>query len=195
MASACSEFNLSVTRTWPDSQCQSLRAFGTVVHWFMSVTWYSGCGHVSVWVLLLLFFKLLFVWLVDCCWCCFGGSFVFVVFSCCFCCCCFVFRFLGGGCFFVVFLVCLFVLLLSSCFWELVCFRFSLSCCCQCCCCCYLGRSMVWCLRFCSVYEASSVSSSSTLQIFQDACHLWWLFCPPLDYPCSISHSRLHSGM
>ena len=90
------------------------------------VTWYSGCGHVSVWVLLLLFFKLLFVSLADCCWCCFGGSFVFVVFSC-FCCCCFVFRFWGVFFFFFfffffVFLVCLFVLLLSSCFWELVVF-------------------------------------------------------------------------
>ena len=29
-------------------------------------------------------------------------------------------------------------------------------------------------------YGAGSVSSSSTLQIFLEASHLWWLLCPPV---------------
>ena len=40
--------------------------------------------------------------------------------------------------------------------------------------------------RWCNVL--GSVSSSSTLQIFQDATHLWWLLCPPV---CLLCHFPL----
>ena len=48
--------------------------------------------------------------------------------------------------------------------------------------------SMMWCLWFVS---AGSVSSSSTLQVFRGASHLWELLCPPvylLSHFLSLRH-------
>ena len=39
--------------------------------------------------------------------------------------------------------------------------------------------SKVWCPWLCQFVPACSVSSSLTIQIFQDASHLWGLLCPP----------------